>query len=317
MHAVFLDLQTFSSNVDLTAIEKQVSTLLTYQLTSTDQIIERCQFADIVITNKTDLTAEILKKLPQLKLICIAATGTNNVDLIAAKALRIAVCNVSGYSGNSVAQWVFSQILAYYNQTEHHHQNTENGLWSVSDTFCFHGNNITELSGKTLGLIGYGCLAKSVAHIATAFGMNILIAEREHASTVRADRTAFDEVLHQADIISLHCPQTPETEQLVNTSFLKKMKRSAMLINSARGALVNNEALLNALKNNDIAYAVLDVLDQEPPPENHPLLMAKLNNLKITAHIAWAAQQSQQRLLNGIASNIQSFSLGEQMNRVD
>lgn len=317
MHAVFLDQQTFSSNVSLDSIQKQVTSLTCYQTTQQSEILSRCKSADIIITNKVVLTENILKQLPQLSLICIAATGTNNVDSIAATQLGIVVTNVNDYANNSVAQYVFSQICDYYSQTQHHHKNTVQGLWQTSDTFCYHGNAITELAGQTLGIIGYGSLGKSVAKIALAFDMKVLIAERKNAPVIRANRTSLQHLIEQADIISLHCPQTPETTQLVNQKFLNDMKKTAMIINSARGALIDNQALLTALKQRKIAYAVLDVLDQEPPPADHILLTNTLTNLKITAHIAWASSQAQQKLLDIIAQNIASFNNNQQLNRIN
>ena len=225
--------------------------------------------------------------------------------------------NVSGYANNSVAQYVFSQILEYYSQTSHHHNNSQQGLWQTSATFCYHGNGTTELAGKTLGIIGYGSLGKKVAKLANAFDMKVLIAERKNSTIIRSGRTAFQTVIKQADILSLHCPQTQETEQLVNQQFLKDMKNSAMLINSARGALVDNQALRTALTQKSIAYAVLDVLDQEPPPAEHLLLTSQLANLKITAHIAWASFEAQQKLLNIIAENIANFKHNQLLNRIN
>jgi len=320
MKAVFLDSQTFSAHISFSAIEQQVTGLTCYTTTLQEQVIERCESADIVITNKVVLSAEILAELPQLKLICIAATGYNNVDIEAANKLNIAVTNVAGYAGNAVAQYVLAQMLEYYQQTSHHNTNTEQGHWQNSDTFCYHGNAITELSGKTLGIIGYGSLGQSVAKLAMAFGMQVIVSERINAKTIRQGRICFKEVINQADILSLHCPQTPETENLINANTLSKMKPSAMLINTARGALVNSIDLLTALKNKQIAYAVLDVLEQEPPPADHPLLLAlqaqELDNLKITAHIAWASSEAQQRLINLLSENIAAFKRGENLNRL-
>jgi len=324
MHAVFLDSQTFSSNISFETIEQQVTTLTCYPTTTAMQVIERCQDADIVMTNKVVFTAEMLAKLPQLKLICIAATGYNNVDVEAATKHAIAVTNVSGYAGNSVAQYVLAQMLEYYQQTNHHNVNTQQGYWQKSDTFCYHGNAITELAGKTLGIVGYGSLGQAVAKLADAFGMNILISERpnlgSNSSEIRQGRLSFDEVIAKSDILSLHCPQTHETSNLINADVLAKMKPSAMLINTARGALVNSLDLLSALKTKQIAYAVLDVLEQEPPPADHPLLIAldenSLDNLKITAHIAWASSEAQQRLIDLLSNNIAAFKCGEKLNRL-
>jgi glycerate dehydrogenase len=317
MKAVFLDCQTFSSTIDFTAIEQQVSEVVYYGSTSPEQVLERCKNMEVLITNKVVLTAELLAQLPALKLICIAATGYNNIDIKAAKALDIAVTNVSGYAGQSVAQYVLAQILEYYQQTSHHNANTEQGNWQKSETFCYHGNEITELSGKTLGIIGHGNLGKSVAKLADAFGMNILISERVNSSKTRQGRVNFDQVISQADILSLHCPQTTDTENLINANVLDKMKATAMLINTARGALVNSADLLAALTTKKIAYAVLDVLEQEPPSADHPLLNAKLANLKITAHIAWASSEAQQRLIDLLSKNIAAFKQGEHLNRLD
>jgi glycerate dehydrogenase len=316
MKAVFLDSKTFSSNISFAAIEQQVSKLTCYNNTLEDQIIERCQNAELLITNKVVLTAELLAKLPNLKLICIAATGYNNIDIGAANELGIAVTNVSGYAGQSVAQYVLAQILEFYQQTCHHNANTELGYWQKNDTFCYHGNAITELAGKTLGIIGNGHLGQAVTKLAEAFGMNILISERINSSQIRQGRISFEQVIAQADIISLHCPQTSDTENLINSEMLTKMKPTAMLINTARGALVNSIDLLDALTTEQIAYAVLDVLEQEPPPADHPLLNAKLNNLKITAHIAWASSEAQQRLINLLSKNIIAFKQGENLNRL-
>ena len=325
MRAIFLDSHTFSSNISFLAIEQQVTELTCYSTSTTEQVLERCQEADIVITNKVVITDEILAQLPQLKLICIAATGYNNIDIEAASKHNIAVTNVSGYAGNSVAQYVLAQMLEYYQQTCHHNINTEQGHWQQSETFCYHGNAITELAGKTLGIVGYGSLGKAVAKLAEAFGMKILISERptfdSSNAEIRQGRVSFEQVIVQADILSLHCPQTSDTTNLINASVLAKMKPTAMLINTARGALVNSIDLLAALKTKQIAYAVLDVLEKEPPSADHPLLIAlqenELTNLKITAHIAWASSEAQQRLIDFIAGNIIGFKQNKKINRLE
>jgi len=317
MKAVFLDSQTFSSNISFTAIEQQVSELTCYTNTTQEQILERCQSVELLITNKVVLTAELLAKLPTLKLICIAATGYNNIDISAATRLGIAVTNVSGYAGQSVAQYVLAQILEYYQQTCHHNANTEQGNWQTSDTFCYHGNAITELAGKTLGIIGNGNLGQAVIKLAEAFGMKVLISERVNSAEIRPGRLSFEQVITQADILSLHCPQTTSTENLINSNTFAKMKPTAMLVNTARGALVNSADLLTALITKQIAYAVLDVLEQEPPPAAHPLLNTNLANLKITAHIAWASSEAQQRLIGLLSENIAAYKNGEPLNRLD
>lgn len=317
MHAVFLDYQTFSPSLDLSVLRQTVSKLDLYPVTTPAQVLLRSIDAEIILSNKVILNRAILSQLPHLKLICITATGINNVDIDAARELGIAVTNVSGYAKNSVAQYVFAQLLAYYSQIEDHNNNTRTGQWQASDTFCMHGKGSDELAGKTMGIIGYGALGSKVATIARAFDMRVLIAERPKAVEIRIDRVAFEQVISQADIISLHCPQTAETEGLFDKKIFNCMKDSAVLINTARGALINNHDLLAALNNNQLAGAILDVLEQEPPPKDHILLAAQSTKLKITAHIAWASQQAQQALLNIVAANISAFKQDDRTNRID
>lgn len=317
MKTVFLDYQTFSKDIALTPLKQVVDELTVFATTSPEQIISRCQQAEIILTNKVELTANTLNQLPNLKLICITATGINNVDIAAAKALNIAVTNVSGYAKNTVAQYIFAQLLAHFSQIEHHNRNTQQGLWQNSETFCVHGNGSIELAGKSIAIIGYGALGQKVADIARAFDMKVLIAERPDATNIRPERMAFLDAIEQADIVSLHCPQTPETQGMFNAEIFTRMKTSAILINTARGALINNQDLLKALNNDEIACAILDVLEQEPPPKDHMLIAAQSPKLKITAHIAWASQQAQQALLNLVGANITAFKQGERANRVD
>ena len=317
MRAVFLDYQTFSQSLDLSTINQVVSNLNLHATTSPSQVVQHSANAEIILTNKVELSRETLSQLPDLKLICVTATGINNVDIAAAKALGIAVTNVSGYAKNTLVQYIFAQLLAHFSQIEHHNRNTQQGLWQKSETFCLHGNGSIELAGKSIAIIGYGALGQKVADIAKAFDMTVLIAERPGATTIRPERMAFLAAIEQADIISLHCPQTPETQGMFNAELFARMKTSAILINTARGALINNQDLLSALNNDEIACAILDVLEQEPPPKGHILLAAQSPKLKITAHIAWASQQAQQALLNLVARNITAFKQGEHTNRVD
>lgn len=320
MRAVFLDQQTFSNQVSFKAIEAQVSQLTCYAHTNESELLKHCQDAEVIITNKVELTESLLNQLPQLSLICIAATGCNNVDLIAAEALGIAVTNVSGYSTPSVTQYVFSQILTYFSKIDQHNNNVKQGKWQQHHSFCYHGCGSTEIDGKTLAIVGYGELGKSVAKIAHAFGMKVLVAERPSASIVREGRVSFTCALKQADIVTLHCPENEHTVGLINDQAFELMKPTAMLINTARGAIVDNLALVDALANQKIAYAVVDVLDQEPPAPSHPLLQYSLHgdvpNLSITAHIAWASLEAQQRLVNLIAVNIADFNAGKATNRI-
>jgi glycerate dehydrogenase len=295
----------------LSILQQVVSQLDLHAITTPAQVLLRCTDAEIILSNKVVLNRAILSQLPHLKIICITATGINNVDIDAARELGIAVTNVSGYAKNSVAQYVFAQLLAYYSQVEDHNNNTRAGQWQTSETFCMHGKGSDELAGKTMGIIGYGALGSKVASIARAFDMDVLIAERPNAVKIRSDRVAFNQAIAQADIISLHCPQTADKD------VFNCMKDNAVLINTARGALINNHDLLAALNNNQFAGAILDVLEQEPPAKDHILLAAQSPKLKITAHIAWASQQAQQALLNLVAANITAFKQGRRTNRID
>ncbi|OKY25917.1 D-2-hydroxyacid dehydrogenase [Thalassotalea sp. PP2-459] len=317
MNCVFLDRKTFVNQVSTINIEHQVADFKAYDLTREDQIIERCKNANVIITNKVLLSEMTLAKLPKLRLICIAATGVNNVDLNAAKRLGIAVTNVSGYSTPSVSQYVFAQLLTYFSCPTLHQQIVEQGEWPKSPSFCVHGPGSEELANKYIAIIGYGNLGQAVATIAKAFGMKVLIAERPNASKIRDGRVAFEVALQQADIVSLHCPLTKDTDQLFDRHTFSLMKTTAVLVNTARGGVINEVDLLQALTQKEIAYAILDVLQQEPPASYHPLLLQQPTNLKITAHIAWASKESQQRLLDLIALNITDFTQGKNTNRVE
>lgn len=317
MKCVFLDKATFADSIDFQPLQQYADTFEVFSLTPFDKIVERCLNAEVIITNKVVFDESILRQLPALKLICIAATGVNNVDLAAAKNLGIAVANVSGYSSHSVAQYVFSQLLHHVAKPHHHINNVSQGQWQRSPSFCVHGEGSVELANKTMAIIGYGNLGQTVANIAKAFGMKVLIAEQQHATSIRNERVSFDYTIQEADFISIHCPLTDSTLNLFNKETFCKMKSSAVLINTARGNIVNEKDLIDALNNGEIAYAALDVLAQEPPPADYPTLLNQPANLAITAHIAWASIESQQRLINLVADNIKAFSEGRRLNRVD
>lgn len=307
MQTVFLDQNTFIPSVSFSAIENSVEHFVAYSYTQPDEIVKRCQNADIIVTNKVVINQKTIAQLPNLKLICVAATGTNNIDIAAAEKANIKVLNVAGYSTNSVSQYVFSQLLEHFGQISINNQKVKSGQWQQSNTFCLHSDYFDELAGKTIGILGYGDIGQKVATIARAFDMQVLVSERPNASNVRANRVSFETMLQNADIVSLHCPLTEDTEKLFSTQAFKQMQSHTVLINTARGAVIDNKALLSALNNHDISAAILDVLDQEPPAPDHILLNPQPENLKITAHIAWASQQAQQKVLNLVAKNIQSF----------
>ena len=280
--------------------------LQVFDRTATDEIQQRAAGAEVVLTNKTQLTAEILAGLPDLKLISVLATGVNVVDLDAARAQGITVCNVPGYSTPNVAQAVFALLLELTNQTALHAAEVRAGHWSSCPDFCFWRGELVELDGRTLGLIGYGAIGQAVAAVGRALGMNVLAVRRrkglDHGDTTFTD---ISTIFRESDVISLHCPLTPETEKLVDASRLAVMKPTAYLINTARGGVVHEHDLAEALNSEQIAGAGLDVLSVEPPPVTNPLLTAK--NCLITPHIAWASRAARQRLIEATSENIQSF----------
>jgi len=306
-HAVVLDEKSFNpGDLDLSGLYALLDNWEIHEGTSPEQRFERLENADIVITNKLVLDQLLLEKLPKLKLILLTATGMDNVDLEFCKQQGITVNNVTDYCTASVSQHVFSLILALTTQLLKYQTLTTNGDWSRSGQFSSLEFPIQELSGKTLGLIGYGNLAKGVEKLALAFGMNILISQRAGAKATEG-RLPLEELLPQADVISIHCPLTPETKHLFGKKEFELMKNSAFLINTARGGVVDNAALAIALRDKVIAGAGIDVLEQEPPPLDHPLITAKLPNLILTPHIAWAAIEARQRVIDKVAENLQRF----------
>lgn len=316
MRAVFLDRSTISEDIDLSSIEHEVSNISYFERTVTDKVVFRAKFADVIITNKVVISANIIQQLPKLKLICIAATGTNNVDLDAAKAAGIAVCNVRGYSTSSVTQYVFSMLLEYHQKTSKYIENTRRGHWQKSPIFCHFTAPIEELAEQKIAVIGYGTIGQSVAKLADAFSMQVLIAERQGEAKIRSGRVSFEQAISEADIISLHAPLTQQSYNLINSKSIAMMKKGVVIINTARGGLIHSEDLLQGLKSKQVGAAILDVLEQEPPPQDHPLLNYHQDNLMVSAHIAWGSMTAQQRLINGIATNIKSFKQGNSLNRI-
>ncbi len=311
---VFLDRMTVDAqDLDFAQLDA-VLAFEYFPLTGKDQLFERLQQTDVAMTNKTLLDADALRA-SRLKLICVAATGTNNVDLQTAEQLGIAVCNVRAYATASVVQHVFALLLNLQTRLQDIDRAVREGLWSRSPYFCLLDFPVNELAGQTLGIVGYGELGQGVARIAEAFGMRVMIARRD-ADDDRPGRIDLHEMLPQVDVLSLHCPLTETTRGLIGGKELALMKSSAFLINTARGAIIDQAALLEALDNNQIAAAGIDVLDPEPPPVDHPLLTAQPKNLLITPHVAWASRQARQRVIDEIAQNIAAFMRGEKRNRV-
>lgn len=286
--------------------------LTEYAHTAAEQVLERAEDADIIITSKVILNHEILSQLPKLKLIAVTATGTNNIDLVAAKALGITVKNVTGYSSVTVPEHVIGMIYALKHRLiDYHRDQLLTERWATCGQFCYVDYPISDVQGSTLGIIGRGCIGNEVARLAQAVGMRVLFAEHQHATTIREGYTAFDEVLKQADVISLHCPLTPQTEQLINAKTLALMKPNACLINTGRGGLINEADLLQALQSGKLAGAALDVLVKEPPASDDALWLAAKTqpNLLITPHVAWASDSALTTLVNKVAQNIEEFVL--------
>lgn len=292
--------------------------LTIYDRTTQDQIIERAFSADILLVNKVILNADILTQLPNLKCICITATGYNNVDTITARRLGIDVCNVSNYSTDSVAQHVFALILHLTNHVSFHNQSVKDGTWSRSVDWCYSLASLCELSGLTLGIYGYGAIGQKVASIGRALGMSIIATSRRdlsgnaHKLVKQVEKI---EIFRKSDVLSLHVPLTSDTDKLINSDTLSLMKPSAILINTSRGGLVDEEALAKALRAEVIAGAAVDVLSSEPPSNNNPLLSIK--NCIITPHNAWATVASRKRLVDGLSDNIDAFKKGRPINLVN
>jgi len=307
MKAVLLDKSTIGNDVSLEAIKKQCK-LTCFETTIYKDISERIKDAEIIITNKVVISKEEMDVAKNLKLICVAATGYNNVDIAEAKKRNIVVTNVKGYSTESVAQLVFGYILSIMNSHNEVSEDIKNGLWQQHPVFTILKHPFFELKGKNLGIIGYGTIGKRVAEIAIIFGMNILIAESLISKKQSSNRITFTELLKKSDIISIHTPLTDKTKNIISEKELKLMKSSAILINAARGGVVNEQALYEALVNNEIRYAATDVLTQEPPKDDN--ILFKAPNIIITPHIAWTSFEARQKLVSGISKNINLFLRG-------
>ncbi len=283
-----------------------------------DAIIKNIADADIVFTNKTPINQHVLSKATSLKYIGVLATGFNVVDTETAKQQNIVVTNVPDYSSVAVAQFTMALILELCHHIGAHNKAVQQGDWIKSKDFSFWNYPLIELAGKTLGLIGFGKIGKATAKLAEAFGMNILVYNRTVYSEFESDSLKFvalDELLSNSDFISLHCPLTPETKNIINETNINKMKHTAFLINTSRGSLVNEKDLAEALNNDKLVGAALDVISEEPMKADNPLLKAK--NCIITPHIAWAPKEARQRLMQTTIENLKSFLEGKPLNVVN
>lgn len=317
MKGVFLDFATVSNDdIDVTPLEGALELLQLFDVTSPEKIAERIRDADVLLTNKCRIGAAEMDAAPSLKLITLAATGFNNIDIEAARERNIGVTNIRAYCTPAVVQHVFTLLLALNQNLDGYRKLLAESVWKNAPQFTLLDYPFHELSGRTLGIIGHGELGRSVAHVAQAFGLRVLVAEHKGREP-RAGRTPFETVLREADFISLHCPLTPQTEKLIDAAALALMKSTAILINTARGAIVDEAALADALRGGKVGGAGIDVLSQEPPVDGNPLLDKTIPNLIVTPHVAWAAIESRQRAVQQMADCIEAFDQGERSNRVD
>lgn len=291
-------------------------TLSSYGTTEAHETLERIRGADIVITNKVVISAQAFAENPQLKLVAVTSTGVNNVDVEAAKQNGTAVCNIRAYGNESVAEHAFMMMITLMRNLPAYQRDVAAGLWENSPFFCHLGAPMRDLNGKTLAIFGRGNIGKTLATYAQAFKMNVVFAEHKNAQSVRDGYVSFDEAIRSADVVSLNCPLTPQTANMIGEAELQQMKPGAILINCGRGGLVDEAALVAALKYGQIGGAGFDVLTQEPPRDGNPLLKARLPNLIVTPHIAWASQEAANRLFDILLDNINRFVAGNPQNLV-
>lgn len=317
MKAVFLDYESLDKqDLDFSLLSAAFDDLILYPSTTAEQVLARIQDVDVVISNKVIVNAEAMEQCKNLKLILISATGTNNIDLDFARSKGIVVCNCQGYGTSAVAQHTLTLMLALATSLLKYEHAVKQGEWNKSPIFCLLDFPIIELSGKTLGIIGYGELGQAVAKLAEAFEMKILVASLPNRPTHK-DRTPFAELLTQVDFLSLHCPLTAETRDLIDAQAFDKMKKSAFLINCARGGIVNEQALADALRQGKIAGAATDVLSVEPPTQGNVLLAQDIPNLIITPHSAWGSVDARQRIVNQMLENVEAFKQGKAIRQVN
>ena len=309
MKGVFLDLNTVDrGDLNLEPLRQALPEWEFFQRTEPDAIAERIRDAEVVVTNKVFLGAAAIASAPRLRLICAAATGTNNIDLAAADARSIPVCNARNYATDSVVQHVFAVLLTLVTRIDDYRADIRAGRWSASDQFCLLDHPIRTLAGMHLGIVGFGVLGQATARMAEAFGMRVTVAGSLRPDAAGADdRPALDELLPQLDVLSLHCPLTDRTRNLIDGRRLARMPQGSLLINTARGGLIEPRALADSLRTGHLGGAGIDVLEPEPPPAGHPLLAPDIPNLVLTPHTAWAARSARQNVLEEVRANIAAF----------
>jgi glycerate dehydrogenase len=324
MRAVFPDFGSLGpADLDLSALHQALPGIRLFASSSPGEARERVADCEILIVNKVQVSRELLAANPALKLICLAATGSDNVDLQAARERGITVCNIRNYCTASVVQHVFGMLLSLNLRLDEYRRLLADGAWQRSPHFCLFDHPVRELAGRNFGIVGYGELGRAVARVAQALGMRVLVsrslrpepeATDECGDDPCVERMTFPELLASCDVLSLHCPLTPTTRHLINAETLQLMRSDAVLINTARGALVDGSALLAALRSGRLGGAGIDVLPEEPPAGGNPLLEVRLPNLLVTPHIAWAAREARQRALDEVVANIRAFLCGNARN---
>ena len=317
MQIVLLD--GYASNPgDLTWVPlRELGELTVYDRTTPDQVVERARDAEIIVTNKVTLDRTLLEQLPQLRLICVLATGYNTIDTLAARERGITVCNVPAYSTDSVAQMVFAQILNLTNHVAHYARQTREGRWSRNPDFCYWDTPVHELAGKTLGIVGLGHIGSKVARIASDFGMVIFAYTSKNSTDLPGyiQKTTLEGLLAVSDVLTLHCPLTPDTHELINRRTLDSMKPGALLINTGRGPLVNENDVAEALASGQLGGYGADVMCSEPPSADNPLIAQP--GAFITPHIAWASVEARTRLLEATFQNVRMYLAGTPQNVVN
>ncbi len=316
MKAVFLDWATMGPNLDISEMRAALPELEVFEATEPEQVAERIADATYVLANKMRLTDELLDNCPNLRFIGLTATGTDNIDVEAAKRHGVAVCNIRAYCTQSVAEHVFACLLSLAHSLGRYVADVRAGAWQQSQDFCMLTHPVRELSSMTLGVVGFGELGRGVARLAEAFNMEVIVSARPGAAEVSDDRVPFDELLARADVITLHCPLTNDTRGLFGAAEFAAMKKDAILINTARGGLVDSAALADALRQGEIAAAAIDVLPKEPPVNGDPLLDYEGDNLLVTPHIAWATFDARQAAIDELTANVVAFQEGRERNRI-
>ena len=312
-HIVFLDRDSVKAQIRSPNFKH---TYEEYSVTSLDQIVMRLQYATIAIMNKVQLNEEILIKLPQLKMVAVAATGYDCADISACRKHGVTVANIRNYAAHTVPEHVFMMILALRRNLLAYRQDVENGVWQKAEQFCFFTHDIGDLFGATMGIIGEGAIGQGTATIARGFGMRVIFSDHPSFKKSNVGFIPFENVLAESDVLSLHCPMTPATRDMIGINELRKMKRNSLLINTARGGLVNEAALIQALDEGLIAGAGVDVLTTEPPKNGHPLLEVHRPNFILTPHVAWASDGAMQFLADQLIDNIEAWVGGNPQNLV-